>query len=210
MSKQMFDSGSHIGHLTLINRFKKGRRWYWHCKCDCGNEKDIREDAINSGRSISCGCRQKQTQFKKTENPIHEHPEYHVANGIFNRCFNQKNCNYSRYGARGITVNLNDFPNRKALADYILKLRIEANDVDDRTLSIDRIDCNGNYEKGNIRLVDMKTQSNNTRKTLFVEYGGEECPLSIICGRLKISVNAVYKRMYRYNLQPQEAFNYYL
>lgn len=210
MSKQTFDSGSHVGHLTLINRFKKGRRWYWHCKCDCGNEKDIREDAINSGRSISCGCRQKQTQFKKTENPLREHPEYHIANGIFNRCFNPKNCNYHLYGARGITVNLSDFPDRKSLADYILELRIKENDLNDRKLSVDRIDYNGNYEKANIRLADMKTQGNNTRKNLYVEYCGEIHPLTIICEQLGISKWAVYNRIYKKNISPQEAFNYYL
>lgn len=210
MSKQMFESGTRVGHFTLLYRFRKNGRAYWHCKCDCGNEKDIREDAINSGRTISCGCVQKKTQFKKAVNPMREHPEYHVANGIFQRCFNPKNCNYSCYGERGITVNLDEFPDKRALADYILELRIAANDVEERKLSIDRIDCNGNYEKSNMRLVDNKTQSNNTRTNLHVEYCGKSYTLTVACEMLGISRMAVYKRMYRYNLTPQEAFNYYL
>ena len=210
MSKQMFESGTRVGHLTLLYRFRKNGRAYWHCKCDCGNEKDIREDTINSGRSISCGCGSKKTQFKKIDNPMREHPEYHVANGIFQRCFNPKNPNYSFYGARGITVNFEDFPNKEALADYILELRVIANDVKERKLSVDRIDYNGNYEKSNMRLANNETQNNNTRNNLYVEYCGNTYPLSVICRELGINRNSVYHRIYRYNVSPQEAFDYYL
>lgn len=29
---------------------------FWHCKCDCGNEKDIRRGDLQSGKTTSCGC----------------------------------------------------------------------------------------------------------------------------------------------------------
>lgn len=28
----------------------------WHCKCDCGNEKDVKGSYLTSGVSRSCGC----------------------------------------------------------------------------------------------------------------------------------------------------------
>ena len=28
----------------------------WHCKCECGNEKDVSRSALTSGASQSCGC----------------------------------------------------------------------------------------------------------------------------------------------------------
>lgn len=29
----------------------------WHCKCDCGNEKDVLSRELMNGDTISCGCR---------------------------------------------------------------------------------------------------------------------------------------------------------
>jgi len=29
---------------------------FWHCKCDCGNEKDIRVTTLLNGGTLSCGC----------------------------------------------------------------------------------------------------------------------------------------------------------
>ena len=28
----------------------------WHCKCECGNEKDILEKLLKNGDSASCSC----------------------------------------------------------------------------------------------------------------------------------------------------------
>ena len=35
---------------------RKNGRIYYHCVCDCGNEKDIRADALAGDISHSCGC----------------------------------------------------------------------------------------------------------------------------------------------------------
>ena len=210
MSKQMFEIGRKIGHLTLIKRYKKGKRVFWTCLCDCGNYKDIREDSINSGKSISCGCGQKTTQFQKKIKRDSDHPEYFVAQGIFARCFDSNNVNYYKYGARGITLNLKEFPNILTLADYIFELRIQAGDVDSRKLSVERIDNNGNYEKSNIKLADKKVQNNNTRRNLYVEYQGKIYPLSVICKMLGIDRAKVYNRRTNNNITIQQAFNYYL
>ena len=47
-----------FGKLTvqylLPERIKKER--IWHCKCDCGNEIDVRVGALRSGNTSSCGC----------------------------------------------------------------------------------------------------------------------------------------------------------
>lgn len=48
--------GMIFGRLTTVERFMKNGRAYWHCVCGCGNEKDIREDALQSGATKSCGC----------------------------------------------------------------------------------------------------------------------------------------------------------
>lgn len=32
----------------------------WHCKCQCGNEKDVDGYTLRSGQSKSCGCLQRE------------------------------------------------------------------------------------------------------------------------------------------------------
>jgi hypothetical protein len=49
-------SGNRYGKLIAIESAKKGKRPAWLCKCDCGNKKVIREDALKSGNTKSCGC----------------------------------------------------------------------------------------------------------------------------------------------------------
>ena len=44
-------------HEGLVSYTANGRpRRTWTCVCDCGNVKDIRVDALTSGRTKSCGC----------------------------------------------------------------------------------------------------------------------------------------------------------
>lgn len=40
----------------------------WHCRCDCGNEKDIRDYSLKSGNIKSCGCLVKDTNGQKKGN----------------------------------------------------------------------------------------------------------------------------------------------
>lgn len=34
----------------------KRQATYWHCVCDCGNERDVSAGSLKSGQSTSCGC----------------------------------------------------------------------------------------------------------------------------------------------------------
>lgn len=47
--------GDKIAMLTLLDKKRENNRTYYYCKCDCGNEKWIRADAIGKSTK-SCGC----------------------------------------------------------------------------------------------------------------------------------------------------------
>lgn len=61
----MKDHGVDNSRLTVLYRVpnKNGKVW-WHCKCECGNELDIRGDQITRGIAKSCGCLQKEIARK--------------------------------------------------------------------------------------------------------------------------------------------------
>lgn len=53
-------SGEKFGKLTVLCDSGKRRKGsggvIWTCLCECGQKKDIRQDALLSGATISCGC----------------------------------------------------------------------------------------------------------------------------------------------------------
>lgn len=76
-----------------------------------------------------------------------------VFSRMIGRCYNPKNKDYKYYGGRGIAVRFLSFEYFYDYVVYELK-------VDPRELTIDRIDNDGDYERGNIRFV---TQADNNR-----------------------------------------------
>jgi len=49
--------GHKFGLLEVIElSFKKHKRWYWKCKCECGRVKDISSHELKNGDTKTCGC----------------------------------------------------------------------------------------------------------------------------------------------------------
>lgn len=51
-------TGQRFGKWTVLYKTEKrnaGGCIYWHCKCDCGKEKDVLGTSLRQGRSLSCG-----------------------------------------------------------------------------------------------------------------------------------------------------------
>ena len=92
---------------------------------------------------------------------------YVVWQDMKKRCMRKTDSHYKNYGARGIRVC--DAWKDSFRAFYAWAM---ANGYSD-TLTIDRIDVNGNYEPGNCRWADMETQLQNRRCVIRVEIGGE-------------------------------------
>ena len=81
-----------------------------------------------------------------------------VYDNMVRRC-NSPTCrNYKNYGGRGIRICF------KSANEFICYV-VDELKVDPRGLSIDRIDNDGNYERGNIQFVtNTKNQQNKKRK----------------------------------------------
>lgn len=53
-------TGQRFGKLTVLGDSGRRRKAkggvLWRCRCDCGQEKTIRQDALMGGKTTSCGC----------------------------------------------------------------------------------------------------------------------------------------------------------
>lgn len=64
-------TGQTFGLLTVARRApnyisKTGQEAVWHCRCECGNELDVRAGQLRSGHTKSCGCFQKKAAAKSS------------------------------------------------------------------------------------------------------------------------------------------------
>lgn len=92
-------------------------------------------------------------------------PEYQAFRSILRRCNDINYIRYPEWGGRGI----------KCLFDSFEEFYAEAGNKPEpkSKYSLDRIDNNGNYEKGNIRWTSYVKQSRNTRRNRLITFSGE-------------------------------------
>ena len=151
-----------INHVQILASGQK--REHWLCKCECGNETIVSKVNLLNNHTKSCGCLKHEAynfSHKKKNTRI-----YNIWTNIKTRCYNKNRKNFYNYGGRGITVC--DEWKKDFMSFYNWAMANGYND----TLTIDRIDVNGNYEPSNCRWVDIYAQANNKRTNHFLTYNG--------------------------------------
>lgn len=64
-------AGERFGKLTVISLTSNDKYTIWHCKCDCGAEKDFYQHNLTNGKATSCGCLRKMISKKKGKENLH-------------------------------------------------------------------------------------------------------------------------------------------
>lgn len=198
-------TGQKFERLTVIKRVnnKKNGEVMWLCQCVCGNKKEVSSNNLLKGLVKSCGCMKKEQDKINLENSTHKLSKtriYHIWAKIKHRCYNNHNNRYHCYGGRGITVCdewKNDF-----MSFYNWSMQNGYND----TLTIDRIDVNGNYEPNNCRWATYVEQGTNTRSNHLITYNGETHCLSEWCRILNLNYARTINRLNVYNWSVEKAF----
>lgn len=187
--KGQFVRGSQIKDLTgqKFNMFtvlefshveygKRNRRTYWIAQCECGTIKPIRGDQLKT--TISCGCHKKEVDSQKMKKlakermkydgdiALSKHPLYTKWRGMINRCYDNRDSHYPRYGGRGITVCKEWKDDFRKFYDWSIE-----NGYTDK-LEIDRINNDGNYEPGNCRYITRKKNCSNRSNSVRVTFKG--------------------------------------
>jgi hypothetical protein len=91
---------------------------------------------------------------------------YKTWKGMIRRCYNANGDKYPNYGGRGITV----CPEWRYNFEHFYQWAMEKGCND--TLTIDRIDVNGNYEPLNCRWATPREQANNKTDNHILRFRG--------------------------------------
>lgn len=185
-------TGERFSRLTVIgiSHRNERRRYFWKCKCDCGNEIIVSSNNLKSGNTKSCGCLNKEKMIaRKKTHGMYGTRIYSIWNNMIMRCEDKNIPLYERYGARGITV-CDEWKN----FDNFYKWAMENGYSDN--LTIDRINYNGNYEPSNCRWAGIITQANNTRRNFYIEYQGETHTLAEWSRIIGFKYDLVKHRLY--------------
>lgn len=163
-----------IGEMIFVKELEKKyagkikRRWA-EFKCTCGNIIEARISHVTYRKIISCGC----LRVKRIANLNLSHgcctkynrtSEYSTWCRMIQRCRNENDPKYYRYGGRGIKI-----------CERWLNFENFLNDMGVRpgkNYSIDRINNDGNYESANCRWATPQQQMRNTSRNKDYTYEG--------------------------------------
>jgi len=156
--------GKIYGRLT-VRRFShrdEKRFPFWECECECGATKIVQHYNLYRGKTLSCGCLQKERASNATlKHGMSNHPAYKCWHRMRNRCNNPDALDFDHYGGRGIRVSEKWSTFDAFWADM--------GALWESGLSIDRVNNDGNYEPGNCRWATPSKQVRNRRNTRVID-----------------------------------------
>lgn len=157
--------GKQFGRWTVLSlSTKESTVLHWNCICSCGKEKVVSGGALKGGKSVSCGCYQKEIAASKYihgESGKNKTVEYNTWKKIKDRCLNPECEQYKYYGGRGITI----------CDTWVNSYENFLEDMGRRPLnknSIERLNTSLGYFKDNCIWADNFEQANNKRSNVLL------------------------------------------
>lgn len=182
--------GQTFGHLTVLHRKGSFRRYAaWLCKCVCGEEVIVSGHHLRRGLRKSCARNGHYWFTSQPPSLATLHPsEYQSWESMRRRCYDKKHRKYYQYGRRGIRVCT---AWKNSFEDFFKDMGIKP----DSSYTVDRIDNYKGYEPGNCKWSTRKEQMRNTRRSVYIEQGGQLVLLIDVAAKAGIDRNIVYQRL---------------
>lgn len=187
--------GCIFGRWTVADYHgSSGQGAMWNCVCDCGTRKPVHASSLTTGRSLSCGCWQRESlalskaQHGHNRRSTGQSPTYKSWRNMLKRCNDPKQTGYKNYGGKGIKVC-------EAWKSFDAFLADMGERPEGKTL--DRIDGNGDYTKENCRWMDMREQANNRSNNHLLTHDGETHTVAEWARILGIPDGTIRARLFR-------------
>lgn len=170
----------------------------YRCRCVCGVDTMVQRSHLLSGNTKSCGCRNSRaskerftTHGAKAGGKVSA--AYRSWQMMKNRCGNPKAEDYPYYGGRGITFD----PRWADFAAFLADMGEPP-----AGLTLDRKDGDKNYNKGNCRWANRKTQSRNRKYCQAYTYEGLTLQTWEWAEHLGIKLATFHHRLWRHSTNP--------
>lgn len=173
-------TGERFGRLVAIKKIGNADSHgsLWLCKCDCGNEKEVRLNYLRTGGTTSCGCLRREMKSEQMKRSAEWNLKHGMCrrgkvsklhgqwNAMKQRCKNPNVRMYPIYGGRGIRY-CEEWEQFQPFMEWALSHGYKEG------LALDRIDSDGNYCPENCRWVTQSENNRNKKNLLKVTYNGE-------------------------------------
>lgn len=188
--------GERYGKLVALERTTSSSKGEIQliCQCDCGNRHVAKQHELLKGHTKSCGCLRSEVGKKRglqnTKHGLSSDRIYTIWSRMMDRCYNPSNNRYDDYGGRGVQV-CDEWHELTRFHQWALSSGYSDN------LSIDRKDVDGNYEPDNCKWSSVHEQSVNKRNSIWVNFNGENLPLTDVSIKTGIPYSTLYGRLKR-------------
>lgn len=177
MSRDFTDlTGKRFGRWTVISFAgqDKNKNKKWFCKCDCGEFKIVLAGNLTSGRSVSCGCfnRELMSFLNKTH-------------GCSNTKLYRKHQSFKHYYKKQIAKDLITF---ESFNDFAKDRYDEKNTCILKPLRHEL------YSQENSIFTTRKMKMRNIEKNKFITYNGVTLCKSAWAEKIGVSRQCLYKR----------------
>lgn len=155
--------GQKFGRLTVL-AYRNANSV--EVRCECGTEKVVRMDGLRRGDTVSCGCKRREhkpseaarkAQQTRGRRSATHRAEYACWNNIKYRIFKTDHPAYPNYGGRGLTMEPEWVDDFEAFFAHV-------GPRPSPEMSIDRINNDLGYVKGNLRWATPVQQTANRRQ----------------------------------------------
>jgi hypothetical protein len=175
MGRVHYQTGQNINGLIFVEevaphlrrypgKIKRDRRARFQCVCGTIFTTLIRSVLTSNTRTCGCFTGVTARKDRTATHHLRSHPLYRVWQSMKMRCLNPNRPDYPWYGGSGITISGEFRTSFQAFYDHVVSLP----DYERRAtaqLTLDRIQNDQPYTRGNLRWVSRKIQANNRRNT---------------------------------------------